>query len=99
MFLVLDAPLRDDPVPLQRLQDSIVEAARLGIRVMPLTGTRTEESAAFFVRQLAIVTGGTYNFVTEPTSLAGLSELDTIGAYRPAPLDEILWTSISEQLD
>jgi hypothetical protein len=99
MFLVLDAPLRDEPASLQRLQDSIAEAARLGIRVMPVTGTRTEESTAFFVRQLAIVTGGTYNFVTEPTSLAGLSELDTLGAYEPRPLDEILWTSISEQLD
>lgn len=98
LFLVLDAPARTDPDTLERLHAATRDAARQGIRIMPVTGTGTEEATAFLVRQLAISTGGTYAFVTEPSDLAELSALDTVGAYEPRPFDQVLKTLIADMV-
>jgi hypothetical protein len=97
LFLMLDAPPRRDIEVLDRLHAVAAEAARLGVRVIPIGASGVDLETEFLLRFLDVSTGGTYVFLTEESGF-GQSTLSTVGDYEVEPLDELLERLISGSL-
>lgn len=87
-FLIFDAP------PHEGTEETIIaavkNAAEAGIRVVPVVASNAERETELFGRALAILTGGTYVFLTDDSGI-GDSHLEPIvGAYDVELLHDII---------
>ena len=89
LFLLVDMPFLQDPGTITRLSSLSREAARQGIRIIPVSMGSMNLSGELLLRSLAIRTNGTYIFVTHPEE--GLSNpLSTISTYTDEPLNNLM---------
>ena len=99
LFLVLDAPPNYNEPDMARLEKAITGAAERGVRIIPVVGSGTDVSTEFLMRSFAIVTGGTYVFITDHSGI-GESHLEpTIGSYEVEMLNNLLVRLITEALE
>lgn len=91
LFLILDAPPHsDDPQIDDSLANSIKEAAKQGIRIIPIASSGVDKTTEAFLRTSAMMTGGTYTFLTDDSGI-GYSHLEpTIGSYQVEQLNECI---------
>ena len=99
LFLVLDAPPHDNPANRASLQQSIEEAAAMGIRVIPLAASGVDKNTEFLLRNLDIATGATYTFLTDHSGIGGPHIEPSIGDYDVELLNDLLVRLIVESLD
>lgn len=69
LFLILDAPPHTDPENLERIQALSIEAAKKGIKIIPITGSGINKSGEYLMRSLALCTNGTYVFLTDNSGI------------------------------
>ena len=96
MFLVLDAPPHQGPKVARQVQRSVREAARKGIRVVPVVGSGIDKDTEFLMRAVSIRTGGTYVFLTDHSGIGGSHIKPTIGPHKVELLSAVVERLINE---
>ncbi len=93
-FLIYDAPPHDGKE--QSLQQSIKLAAEKGIHLIPVVSSGSERGTELFGRAAAIMTNGTYVFLTDDSGV-GNSHMDPIiGSYNVEKLYDIIIRVINQ---
>ena len=96
-FLVLDAPPHNETEIEginEQLQSVTEKAADKGIRIIPVASSGVDTETEFLMRSFAVMTGGTYIFLTDHSGI-GESHLEpTVGEYEVKKLNELLYDVI-----
>jgi hypothetical protein len=95
-FLVLDASPHQDPAVNESLHRSIREAARLGIRIIPVTASGIQKDTEFLMKFFGLATNGTYVFLTDHSGIGGKHLEPTTDEYKVELLNSLLVRLISE---
>lgn len=95
-FLVLDASPHQSPEVNAGLQKSIREAARLGIRIVPVTASGIQKDTEFLMKFFGLATNGTYVFLTDHSGIGEKHLEPTTDEYKVEPLNELLVRLITE---
>lgn len=95
-FLLLDASPHESPEVNASLQKSIREAARRGIRIVPVTASGIQKDTEFLMKFFGLATNGTYVFLTDHSGIGGKHLEPTTDEYKVEPLNELLVRLIAE---
>jgi hypothetical protein len=95
-FLVLDASPHHDPGVNESLQRSIREAARRGIRIIPITASGIQKDTEFLMKFFGLATNGTYVFLTDHSGIGGKHLEPTTDEYKVELLNDLLTRIITE---
>jgi len=68
-FLILDAPCHEDSATLALLHDQVLNAAALGVRLVPVVCSGIDDKAEFLLRAIALTTNGTSFFLTDDSGI------------------------------
>ena len=90
LFLIADAPSRNDPETLARMHQVTTEAAAMGVRIIPLACSGTPKSAEYLFRCLALATNGTYTFLTNDSGIGNDHIEPTTDHYDVTKLNNLL---------
>jgi hypothetical protein len=91
LFLILDAPPHSDNTQINDiLHKSIIEAANQGIRIIPVASSGVDKDTETFLRTIAILTGGTYTFLTDDSGIGNSHIEPTIGNYQVENLNDCI---------
>ncbi|MBN2880336.1 MAG: VWA domain-containing protein [Clostridia bacterium] len=99
MFLILDAPPHLNSEVLQIVAEQTIEAAKLGIKIIPVASSGVDKSSEFFLRFLDVSTNGTYVFLTNDSGIGNEHIEPTIGQYDVEYLNELLIRLINEEIE
>lgn len=90
LFLVLDAPPHNTTEAAANLKEALRAASAKGIRIIPIASSGVDETTEALLRNIAMITGGTYTFLTDDSGI-GESHLEpTIGAYTVEALNDLI---------
>lgn len=98
-FLVLDAPPHNESDISginARIQGYVQDAAKEGIRIIPVASSGVDTETEFLLRSFALMTGGTYIFLTDDSGVGDSHLEPTIGEYEVEALNELMIRVISE---
>lgn len=95
-FLVLDASPHQTPEVNERLQRSIREAARRGIRIVPVAASGIQKDTEFLMKFFGLATNGTYVFLTDHSGVGGKHLEATADEYKVEPLNNLLVRLLTE---
>lgn len=90
LFLVADAPPRREPQIIDELHAATVEAAKLGIRIVPVASSGVDVNTEYLMRFLAAATGGTYVFLTDHSGIGDDHIEAAVGEFEVRPLNDLL---------
>lgn len=92
-FFVLDAPPHSE----QEIQgintmmtNSVKAMAERGIRFIPVASSGVNTETEFLLRSWAVMTGGTYTFLTDHSGVGGEHLEPTIGEYQVEKLNDLM---------
>jgi len=68
-FLILDAPCHEDSATLALLHEQVLNAAALGVRLVPVVCSGIDDKAEFLLRAIALTTNGTSFFLTDDSGI------------------------------
>lgn len=98
-FMVLDAPPHSAS-EINGINDEMTKDVMLmaekGIRLIPLASSGVNTETEFLLRSWAVMTGGTYTFLTNHSGIGGDHLEPTIGKYEVEKLNDLLVRVISE---
>ncbi len=77
VFLLLDAPPHQNSHVIEKLQKQISDAAKEGIKIIPITASGINRQTEFLMKFMAIATNGTYVFITDHSGI-GNPHLDPV---------------------
>ncbi|MCL2266919.1 MAG: hypothetical protein FWC17_04035, partial [Treponema sp.] len=98
IFHVCDAPPHNTQENQTLFYNSIKKAAEKGIRIIPVASSGIDYATEYLLRQEALMTGGTYIFLTDESGI-GYSHLQpTVGEYTVEYLNACLVRVINEYL-
>jgi hypothetical protein len=90
LFLILDAPPHDNQLSLDKYRNAVKAAASMGIKIIPITASGINRYTEFLMKFSAILTNGTYIFITDDSGI-GNGHLDpVVQDYKVETLNEIL---------
>lgn len=99
MFFVMDAPPHSNK-EIQGINKQMTEtvqlAAEKGIRIIPLASSGVNTETEFLLRSWAVMTGGTYTFLTNHSGIGNDHLEPTIGDYEVEKLNECMIRIICE---
>ena len=98
-FMVLDAPphtAREIAGIDDKLQSTVMGMAEQGIRLIPLASSGVNTETEFLLRSWAVMTGGTYTFLTNHSGIGNSHLEPTIGEYEVEKLNDLLVRVICE---
>ncbi len=98
-FMILDAPPHSESEIKginSQLQAYVQTAATKGIRIIPVASSGVDTETEFLMRSYALMTGGTYVFLTNHSGVGGEHLEPTIGQYAVESLNELMIRVISE---
>lgn len=95
-FLVLDASPHQEPEVLESLQKSIREAAKKGIRIVPVSASGIQKDTEFLMKFFGLATNGTYVFLTDHSGIGGKHLEPTTDEYKVELLNDLLVRLITE---
>jgi len=98
-FLVLDAPPHHTSANIASLQASTMEAAELGIRVIPVAASGVDKDTEFLLRFMDVSTGGTYTFLTNHSGIGNDHIRPTVGQVELEYLNDLIVRLISEAVE
>jgi hypothetical protein len=96
LFLMLDAPPHETPQVIDKLQQLIRQAAKTGIKIIPITASGIDKSTEFLMRFFSISTNGTYVFITNHSGIGNKHLEPTIGKYEVEYLNNLMVRLIME---
>lgn len=98
-FLILDAPAhRDHPGVIESLQKSVKQFASMGVKLIPVFCSSYEKDCEFMCRQFAILTGGTYVFLTNDSGVGGDHIQASVGDYQVEHLNTLMVRLITKYI-
>jgi hypothetical protein len=95
-FLVLDASPHQRPEVLESLQKSIREAAKRGIRIVPVSASGIQKDTEFLMKFFGLATNGSYTFLTDHSGIGGKHLEPTTDEYKVELLNDLLVRLITE---
>lgn len=90
LFLVLDAPPHHNPEILEKLQKLAMKAAEKGIRIIPITGSGIDKGTEYLMRTFALMTNGSYVFLTDHSGVGNPHIEPTTDSYEVELLNNLL---------
>ncbi|WP_106915289.1 T9SS type A sorting domain-containing protein [Chryseobacterium aurantiacum] len=90
MFLILDAPPHQSEENVRKLYSKIKEAAKKGITIIPLAASDTNKETEYLMRNFALLTNGTYTFLTNDSGIGNNHIKPTIDSYEVEKLNDLL---------
>lgn len=90
MFLILDAPPHQSEENTKKLYDKIKSAARKGITIIPLAASDTGKETEYLMRTFALLTNGTYTFLTNDSGIGNDHIKPTAASYEVEKLNDLL---------
>ena len=98
-FLVLDAPAHQDHQGVvESLQASMRDYARYGIKLIPVFCSSPSKECEFMCRFFALLTGGTYVFLTDDSGVGGDHIEASVGDFQVEPLNDLLARLIAKYI-
>ncbi len=95
-FLVLDASPHQSAAVNASLQRAIREAARKGIRIVPITASGIQKDTEFLMKFFGLATNGSYVFLTDHSGIGGKHLEPTTDEYKVELLNDLLVRLITE---
>ena len=96
VFLILDAPPHEDEGTMIKIRSQIEEAASRGIKLIPVTASGIGRETEFLMKFMAILTNGTYVFITDDSGI-GNPHLDpVVDDYEVEKLNDCLVRLITQ---
>jgi Secretion system C-terminal sorting domain/von Willebrand factor type A domain len=95
-FVVLDASPHQSPEINRQLALVQAEAARKGIRIVPITASGIQKDTEFLMKFMGLATNGTYVFLTDHSGIGGKHLAPTSDTYKVEPLNQLLVRLITE---
>ena len=95
-FLLLDASPHQNPEVNASLQKSIREAARRGIRIVPVTASGIQKDTEFLMKFMGMATNGSYTFLTDHSGIGGKHLEPTTDEYKVEALNNLLVRIITQ---
>lgn len=90
MFLILDAPPHQSDENIAVLYEKIKTAAQKGITIIPLAASDTDKQTEYLMRTFALMTNGTYTFLTNDSGIGNHHIKPTIDSYEVEKLNALL---------
>lgn len=90
LFLILDAPPHHDAEKVKELHSLISAAAQKGIRIVPVASSGIDKSTEYLLRSMALVTNGTYTFLTDHSGVGNPHIEPTTDSYEVELLNDLL---------
>ena len=90
MFLILDAPPHQSEENVRKLYNKIKDAAKKGITIIPLAASDTNKETEYLMRNFALLTNGTYTFLTNDSGIGNNHIKPTIDSYEVEKLNDLL---------
>ncbi|MDR6460387.1 TonB-dependent SusC/RagA subfamily outer membrane receptor [Chryseobacterium vietnamense] len=90
MFLILDAPPHHSEQNIKKLYSTIKAAAKKGITIIPLAASDTDKQTEYLMRTFALLTNGTYTFLTDDSGIGNSHIKPTIDSYEVEKLNDLL---------
>lgn len=98
MFMILDAPPHNTAEVAANLKQAVNSAAEQGIRIIPIASSGVDTATEALLRDLAMMTGGTYTFLTDHSGIGNSHLEPTIGAYEVENLNDMIVRLIQEYM-
>jgi hypothetical protein len=95
-FLVLDASPHQTPEINASLQRTIREAARKGIRIVPVSASGIQKDTEFLMKFFGLATNGSYVFLTDHSGIGGKHIEATTDEYKVEALNNLLVRLITQ---
>lgn len=90
VFLILDAPPHSTSAIQERLQLMSKQAARRGIRIVPLVASGIDKATEYLMRNMALATNGTYAFLTDDSGIGESHLAPSTDSYKVELLNDLL---------
>ena len=95
-FLILDAPCHQDSATIALLHEQILNAAALGVRIVPVVCSGLGESGELLLRSIALATNGTSFFLTDDSGIGHSHLKPTTDSLKVEHLNDMLVRTIVE---
>ncbi len=99
VFLVLDAPPHHDADKIAELQITIAKSAKKGIRIVPVACSGVDKSTEYILRTIALLTNGTYTFLTNHSGIGNAHIEPTTDKYEVEKLNDVIKRIIIQYTD
>lgn len=90
LFLLLDAPPHYTQEVVSSLELNLIKAAEKGIKIIPITASGIDKATEYLMRSFAILTNGTYVFITDHSGVGNDHLEPTIGEFEVEKLNDLL---------
>ncbi len=90
VFLILDAPPHEDDATMKKIRSQIKEAAARGIKLIPVTASGIGRNTEFLMKFMAILTNGTYVFITDDSGIGNPHLNPVVDDYEVEKLNDCL---------
>ena len=98
-FMVLDAPPHEE-YEIQginaQIANTLTDAAALGVRIIPVASSGVDKDTECLLRSYAVMTGGTYIFLTDHSGIGNGHIEASVGEYDVEPLNECMIRVVCE---
>jgi hypothetical protein len=95
-FLILDAPCHNDSASIALLHDQLLNAASMGVRIVPVVCSGLGESGELLLRAMALATNGTSFFLTDDSGIGHTHLKPTTDSLKVEHLNDMLVRTIAE---
>ncbi|MDE7440505.1 MAG: VWA domain-containing protein [Clostridia bacterium] len=90
LFHVLDAPYHDLQENQSNFANAVNTAAQKGIRIIPVAASGLDTLGQYIMRSAALLTGGTYTFLTDDSGIGNSHEIPAVGEYTVEYLSDLM---------
>lgn len=90
LFHVLDAPYHDEQEHQSKFSSAVKSAAQKGIRIIPVAASGLDVLGQYIMRSAALLTGGTYTFLTDDSGIGDSHELPAVGEFTVEYLSDLM---------
>lgn len=90
LFHVLDAPYHDEQENQSVFANAVRSAAQKGIRIIPVAASGFDTLGQYIMRSAALLTGGTYTFLTDDSGIGLSHELPAVGEFTVEYLSDLM---------
>lgn len=98
-FLLLDAPPHKREEVISSLHTSILKAAQLGIKLIPITASGVDKETEFLMRFFSTATNSTYVFITNDSGIGNNHIEASVGEYEVEFLNDLMVRLIAQYTD
>lgn len=93
-FLILDAPCHQDSATVRLMREQLLNAASMGIRIVPVVCSGLQESGELLMRSTALITNGTSFFLTDDSGIGHTHLKPTTDSLKVEHLNDMMVRTI-----